>query len=122
MHYQSKLLPIDNEGRFLLAICHGEHAIGGEDTRETQYARFLAGQVGQLRELREISSACLPPRPASAARFSRRPTAFASLESSHAQRLGSTGSLSSASTPHTHSWTRYSASTNSSFGVRRSAP
>lgn len=43
MHYQSKLL----------------------------HARFLACQVGQLRELREISSACLPPRPASAAAAER---------------------------------------------------
>lgn len=65
MHYQSKLLPVDNDGQFLLAICHGEHKIGGEDTRETQYARFLAGQVDQPGELRDLSSICLIPRPAS---------------------------------------------------------
>lgn len=68
MHYQSKLMPIsDDDGRFLLAICHGEQTIGGEDSRETQHARFFAGQVSQLHKLRELSSICLPPRPASAA-------------------------------------------------------
>jgi len=65
VHYQSKLQPIDDEaGNFVLAICHGEHKIGGEDTRETQYARCYAGRVGQLNELRDLTSICLPPRAA----------------------------------------------------------
>jgi hypothetical protein len=46
MHYQSRLLPTDDGGQFLLAICHGEHKIGGEDTRETQHARFRVGSAG----------------------------------------------------------------------------
>lgn len=74
MHYQTKLLPIDAEGGFLLAICHGEHQIGGEDTRETGYARFAVGTSATPESLRDLSTDFVLARPASAsaARFHQR--------------------------------------------------
>lgn len=73
MHYQSRLLPIDVDGGFLLAIYHGEHQIGGENTRETGYARFAVGRATEPADLRDLTAAFLPPRPPSkaAAKYER---------------------------------------------------
>jgi hypothetical protein len=65
MHYQTRLLPLDDAGGFLLAIIHGEHKIGGEDTRETQYARLAVGHVDMPGQLRDLAAAAFPKRPAS---------------------------------------------------------
>lgn len=66
MHYQSHLLPL-GEQRFLWVVCHGEHRVGGEDTRETSQIRFQVGHVGQPQTLVDIEALCVLPRPAAPA-------------------------------------------------------
>jgi hypothetical protein len=66
MHYQSHLVPLNERGDYLFATCHGQYAIGGEDTRETAYARLLVGNASDLTSLRDIRH-CLPSRPACSA-------------------------------------------------------
>ena len=62
MHYETALLPIDEDGGFLLAVHHGQHKVGGEDTRETHYASFRVGHVDRPGELRDITALCTLPR------------------------------------------------------------
>lgn len=64
MHYQTRLLPLDAQ-HFLVAICHGEHIVGGEDTRETSHARIALGRSNALDQLHELSTAVFPIRQAS---------------------------------------------------------
>ena len=65
MRYESRLLPIDEAGGFLLAVHFGQ-SIGGENTREAAHARFAVGQAIKPETLREIGQSCTLPRPSSA--------------------------------------------------------
>lgn len=65
MYYETKLLPLDNAGHFILAQHFSQYSIGGENTRETAYARFAVGHIDRPRELRDLTALCTLPRPAS---------------------------------------------------------
>lgn len=64
MHYQTRILPINGEDGFVLAVVHGQHQVGGEDTRETARVRLIAGSASAPGQLRDFASLCLPARPA----------------------------------------------------------
>lgn len=92
MHYDTRLAAIDGHGRFVLAICHGEHKIGGEETRETRYARLVTGDAGDAHVLRELTELFLLPRPACPA-AARRACEMARTQAELARSQAGRGSM-----------------------------
>jgi uncharacterized protein YwqG len=71
MHYQTRVMPIDDGDGFVAVRCHGEHKIGGEDTREVHHAQVFLGHASDPIAARDVTSALFPPLPPSPGRAAR---------------------------------------------------
>lgn len=63
MFYEKQILPIDENGNFLLAIHYPRYKYGGETTRESSRAYFAVGNINNPENLKDITAQCLIERP-----------------------------------------------------------
>ncbi|MFK8012961.1 MAG: YwqG family protein [Marinicellaceae bacterium] len=58
MIYQKHILPLNQEGDFLLGVYFSEHKVGGEFTRFSDHAYFAIGHIQDCDSLTEITKLC----------------------------------------------------------------
>ncbi len=58
MYFESKIVPIDESGHFLVATHFARHQIGGEITRESDSAYFAYGHIDKIDDLVDITHLC----------------------------------------------------------------
>lgn len=63
MYYEQQILPIDDDGNFLLAVHFRRHKIGGECIRESSHAYFACGHVKTLDNLTDVTHLFCIERP-----------------------------------------------------------
>ena len=63
MYYDKQILPVDDNGSFLLACHFHRHKIGGEVTREAHHAYFALGNIENPQDLMDITALCVVTAP-----------------------------------------------------------
>jgi uncharacterized protein YwqG len=64
MIHQKHIIPLDNQGSFLLAIYFNEHKVGGECTWFSDQVYFGCGNITDCQSLTDVTELCTMPRSA----------------------------------------------------------